>query len=244
MANQVMRAKPIRQSGQKPAFNNQFDKLKKLFFSPKAFFEGVAGEKEYFPPLIYFVIILVIAQFTSVLLSIPSALQQPTGGLAVVFSFFGIAVAAGIGFAIPFISSGINHLGVLIFGGRKGYYNTFKPTTYAMVIGVVYGFFINIANFILSIVQPLELPATPPASFSGMISLIPVSYLAVNAVLYLASMVHTLYTQVIGISRYQGISKLRAFLAIMLMMLIMALIIGVVMLLFFKLITTIGAAAP
>jgi hypothetical protein len=242
MAEQEKAKKTIRQSTSKPQFKNSFDKLRKLFFSPKAFFEGVAWETDYLAPLLYFVIIMVIAQFINVLLSIPSTLQQPLGVIAVIFSFFGIAVGAAIGFVVPFISAGINHLGVLMFGGRKGYYNTFKPTTYAMVIGVVYGLILGIANFILSIVQPFNPASSIPTSFSDFISIIPGSYIAVNVLIYLASMIHTICAEVIGISRFQEMSKAKAFFAVIVMMLIMLVIIATVTILAFKFVSTLMPA--
>ena len=113
--------------------------------------------------------------------------------------FIGLIFWTIFAFTIPFVGSGVNHLGVLIFGGKNGFFNTFKPLTYAMVIGGVYGVINATILTILSILNIKNL----------------VLNLVITMIILLIGFIHTLYAEVIGISQYQDMSKGKALLAIL-----------------------------
>lgn len=242
----MKKTKNVKLSNQTSAqpFRNEFDKLKKLFFKPTLFFEGVASETKYLQPLLYFVVILLISQIINFILTLPSIIKQPMVFFFLIASLFSISIAVGIGMIVPFISAAINHIGVLMFGGKNGYYNTFKPTTYAMIIGVFYGLIILIINFIMSLINPITIPSTPPSSITEALSFIPLSYLIVNGVIYAVSLIHTLIVEVEGIAFCHKISKTRAFLAVIVMMLIMMVIATLAFIMIMKFLPTITLASP
>jgi hypothetical protein len=237
-----------------PSFKNHLDKSKKLFFKPSFFFEGVANEQKYLPILLYFVVAMIIIQLISGVLrlgiSVPELVKTPSGVFALIVAFFmllfTIAFSAGIAFAIPFVSAGIDHLGVLtIGGGKKGYFNTFKPATYSMIVGMIYGLVMMVVGYILTLVQPINLTSglatTADISFMGLMRMIPVSYFIWYGLISIISTVHTLYIEVIGIAKFQGISKGRAFLAIIVPRIILSLITIIMIIILFQLIASLSA---
>ncbi|HJX05814.1 MAG TPA: YIP1 family protein [Candidatus Nanoarchaeia archaeon] len=243
MAIQQKNYKPV--SGVK--FKNYFDKLGKLFFKPSTFFKGVANEQNYFPILIFFVIVSAIAYIINWILTVIQAFSTPEATsaavLGVIFGFFGVAFSVGLSFAIPFVTAGIVHLGVMIYGGKKGYFNTFKPETYAMVVGMIYGIIFYIANFILWIVQPFQITEAAATSLTSILNSIPVSYYVVNILIFIISLIHTLCVEVIGISKFQEMGKGRSFLAIITPRIILFLVIVIPLILLFQFILSVSQGA-
>ena len=197
---------------------SSLQKLTNLFFHPSKFFKSVEKEKDYWPILLYLLtvnsivvliaaIVLVISFYTgSLAKDLPSQviLISPIIILIITFVFLAFAVVFG-SLAGPFISSGINHLGVMIFGGKNGFFNTFKPTTYAMGISSLYG----IISFVIFSISGL---ISPLSSIIGTI---------LNIVIIIIGAIHAIYAQVIGISKFQNMSGGRAFLGIIIISLIL-----------------------
>lgn len=249
MAN-VTDAASVKSKSSRAAFETQGEKLKMLFFHPTAFFEGVAGEASYWTPLIFYAVIFLIVQVISTIISAIrdwSTMANSAAGAFAVVTFFVISIFS-IGFAAlfacggPFITAGLSHLGVMAFKGKNGYFNTYKPTTYAYVIGTIYGLFILIANNLLKIYQPLNI-VPDITSFIDIFRMIPVSYYIVFGIIGLISMIHTISAEVIGISKFQSISKGKAFLAVMVPQVIMMLIAVIIFILLFSFIAALAAKA-
>ena len=175
-----------------------FQKLKKLFVDPVKFFKDVSKEKDYWTVLKFFAVVYIAALLIQILVSIPTLLSLQR--LAIWMSlltaiFFGVVYA----FVGPFIISGIMHLGILIAGGRKGFFNTFKAATYGTLVVVGYGLVTSIITnaFLL-------------LAFYGIVA---------NVFIFLPIIIgsiHMLITQLIGVSIYHSISRTRAFFGIIL----------------------------
>ena len=121
---------------------------------------------------------------------------------------------------IPFIFSGITHLGVLIFGGKNGFFKTFKPATYAIIIGSIYGILISVVSYFLHLINPIVSITVDQLPSSRDMPLIN-SY--VLSLIGLISLIHILYTEVGGVSKFQGMTKGKALLSVILIPLILAL---------------------
>lgn len=189
-----------------------FKKLKTLFFEPKKFFETVSEEKDYMPILIFFLIAYVIYSIIGFISKIPST---PKNFLLIITLISSLISAGIMGFAIPFVSSAINHLGVLIFGGKQNFFNTFKPSTYAAVISIIYGLFLTIILFILNLISPTKdiTEALEAGTFSW--AMIPIPQIIFGLLILLISIIHLVYTEVIGISKFQKMTKTKALFAVL-----------------------------
>lgn len=180
-----------------------FEKLKNLISSPTKFYKDVAKEKDYWTVLKFFAVVYIIAWIVQILISIPINRDIPQIRTIILL----IAALVGIigAFVGPFIVGVFTHLGVLVFGGRMGFFNTFKASTYGIIVIFFYG--------ILSSITKLIFLANPPIStfVSGLVSIIGV--------------IHMLTVQSIGVSMYHSISKARAFCGVILIPLILSVII-------------------
>jgi hypothetical protein len=228
----------------KAQFKSQSEKIKTLYFKPTLFFQKVAGESKYFPILIYFVIISAIAYVINWALSVIQASSTPGASaeviLGAVFGLWFVVFSVGFSFAVPFVNAGVVHLGVLMYRGRKSYFNTFKPEAYAMVVGMIYGMIFYVANFILWLVAPFEITESTVQSLTGILNSIPVSYYVVYILLFIISLVHTLYIEVIGVAKFQEMNKGRSLLAILTPRIILLLLIVIPLILLFQFILSIS----
>lgn len=176
--------------------------FKLLFTNPSQFYSSVKSETEYFPILIKYVIFMVVLQLIMFLVSIYGDLKE--GAYMLLFSFVLLLVSISLSFVAPFIASGITHLGVLIFGGKQPFFNTFKTIAYSMLLIAVYNF---VSLIIIEILNIILNPA-----FETITDMLP--QLIVSGIIGLVGLVHTIYTQMIGLGIYQQLSKLKAFFSI------------------------------
>lgn len=192
-------------------------RLKKLFFHPKKFFDSVEKDKDYSKIIFFYVKIVVFSAVLSLIFSLINS------GISAVTIFNTVTILItniGLAFLIPFVAAGITHLGVLIFRGRQKYFNTYKPVAYTLAIASVYSILSSVINFIVTLASPVDitaLSANPELMLQNQTVIIS---LIVFLVIFLISFIHVLIAQVIGISKFQKISKLRAFFAVILIPLI------------------------
>ena len=199
--------------------------LKKLFFHPAHFFSSVEKDKDYSKIMFFYVKMMIISSIISLISSITLLIVQNNLKLAIFASLIlGAAVSIGLAFLVPFVIAGIIHLGVLIFRGKQGYYNTYKPIAYSLVITVIYTVISTIVSLILNLIHPITNTAdlTNPALLLQDKNVI--LMLAIYLTILVLSLIHSLIFQAIGVSKFQKISKLRAFFAIILTVIIVIII--------------------
>ena len=204
-------------------------KLKRLFFHPKKFFDSVENEKTYSGIMFFYVKIYSIYIAISLILSIITLLLRSSGTdilLGMVQSIMSAVFSIGVAFISPFIISAIIYLGVLIFRGKQKFFNTYKPVTYAVSIAVIYSTIAVIVSWVLSMINStyianLEtMTAEQLLQNSGYIFT-----LVLYGIIMLISIINVIYASTIGISKFQKISKLRAFLSTVLIPLILFILI-------------------
>jgi len=189
-----------------------FSRLGHLFSHPKKFLDSAAGEKKYSKILFFYVFIAVIAIVFDAVLAFIRAYYNPGDmTLAANLGFIALSVlfSIGLAFVSPFVISFIIHLGVLVFGGKKGYFNTFKPITYSAAISEIYQVFLVILGVIAFF-------TVGDLVFNGITAVSP-GLLAVTVLYFLVlviSLIHVLYAEIIGISKFQAMPKGKAFLSI------------------------------
>ena len=221
--------------GKPTTINNQkkdighLQRIKLLFLHPGEFFDLVEDEKGYKKPLMYAVIASVIVSFLNTIISALPLFSSPLGGFALgglgliipLFLVFGI----GFTFALPFLAAGMVHLGVMMFGGKKGYFNTFKPITYAIVIGSLYTLISSIIQGVLTMTIAKPIYNAPSLGFPMAGALGPSIFVyAVGIIIGLASFVHLTIIEVIGVSKYHNISKGKAFWGVIIIPLIIVML--------------------
>ena len=177
-----------------------FQKLKKLFVDPVRFFKDVSKEKDYWTVLKFFVVTYLAATLIQILASILIYYGAPDFNL-LDFILRILLFSVGYAFLGPFIVSAIAHLGILIVGGKKGFFNTFKALTYGILVVVGYGLISLIVSAII-VVSNVS------------ISLVLASIIV--WIILLTGSIHMLITQSIGVSAYHSISRIRAFFGIIL----------------------------
>ncbi|MFH1710947.1 MAG: YIP1 family protein [Nanoarchaeota archaeon] len=203
--------------------------LKKLFFHPKQFFKSVEKDKDYSKIMFFYVKIIIISSIIGIIASaIILGIQNSLTFLGIVGLITNSIVSIGLAFLVPFVIAGIVHLGVLIFRGKQGYYNTYKPIAYSLAIVAVYSIISTIVSAILSIINPVNnLSTTDPLLLLQNPNVIAV--MAVTFTILIISLIHSLIVQVIGISKFQKISRLKAFAAIILVTLVLVIIVVLIM---------------
>jgi len=203
-----------------------FLRLKNLFWHPKDFLNSVSDEKKYSKILFFYVKIAVIAIvlnfiFAVVRLCLAPEVQTFSFLVSLVFTIFLAILSVGFAFATPFVASAVAHLGILVFRGRQGYFNTYKPISFSTAIGEIYQIIIVLFSVVVFFIfGNLALESMGSFGSFWIIS-------AIYFVLFLISVFHVLYAEIIGVSKYQKISKLRAFLGIIFVPLIL-LILGII----------------
>lgn len=208
----------------KPKF---FSSLKKLFFHPKKFLDDVEKDKDYSKIMFFYVKASILAAIVSFICSLVILSSQNSLAISGVFSLLlNSIVSIGLAFLIPFIISFITHVGVWIFKGKQGYFNTYKATAYSITIVLIYGILSTIIISITGITNPVsitqeQLTLNPELIFqeTGY-----VASLVISLIILLVSLIHSLAVQIMGIAKFQKMSKLKAFFAIIIMPLILTII--------------------
>lgn len=215
---------------------NLFHKTKNLLFGTKKFFKSISKEKKYWPILLYsaiFGIILAILEtiqksiwtikYTEILLSQMTELGAFANLFLYAQIFFVFISGIASAFALPWISAGIAHLGVLMLKGKQGFFNTFKPLTYAYTITIIYSIITIIIGIIFLVFSNQNInQITEENALEILKSPANIANLTIMFVIGIFSLIHYLYAAITGLSIYQKITKLRAFLSLVIIPLMLA----------------------
>ncbi len=206
-------------------------RLKKLFYHPKMFFRDVEKEKGYSGIMFFYVVIAAFALVFKFVLSVVVGIYTLQGAAlftGIVQFFLALVFGIGIAFAVPYIVSGVAHLGVLIFRGKQGYFNTYKPVVYSSSVSQIYAAIVAFAGIIFTLLF-----------FKGAFDIQnivwnaqSIVYVSLIVSIEVISFIHVLCIQVIGISKYQKMSKLRAFFSSIIIPLILIIIISVILIVY------------
>lgn len=177
---------------------NYVDTLKQVFTNPKEHFSNLDKENlNYSSPYLFYLLFGAIVFSLNVLVTFleydaVGSSGTPIFNTGAVLLFIAVI---GLGFLLiaPFLYSVLVHLGVLLLGKKSGFQKTFNAITYAMPVTAVYG----VAVAIISLLTVLLLPP------DSMITFIPA---VLTSILGLASLIHVLYTEIVGISKMHNLS--------------------------------------
>ncbi|MFA5992137.1 MAG: YIP1 family protein [Candidatus Pacearchaeota archaeon] len=202
---------------------NFLKKIKKLLFRPTSFLESVDKENRY-PMIINTLLIISVIYF--IFLTISGLIITGIGSSIIEYLKSTMTLFVKIVlFAIlfPFVLSGIVHLGVLVFRGKEKFIQTFKPVTYALVIGVVYSIIAVIVSFAIQLFIPIDasmiqsLSSTtldPQASLNAQIAYYSQPAILVTIIISLIAYIHEFIFMFRGIAKLQKMSKVKAAFAV------------------------------
>ena len=210
--------KPPKQSKEQ-SIKEYWAALKLLFTNPLKFYGSVTKETGYRQIIFKYAIFVAVLQAFLFLVGLYSNIKEDD--YLVLTSFLVLLLRIGFAFAVPFIAAGVVHLGVLMFKGKKDYYTTFKPIAYSLFISIIYG---SLATLVYEIINTF-LPA--PIIVESISEIMP--HFVSGVVIGVIGMIHVLYTQTIGISYYHQLSKIKAFLAVIIVPLIVVLFFSILM---------------
>jgi hypothetical protein len=211
-----------------------YNKFKTLFLHPRKFYSEIEGEKKYSEMMFFYVKVSLVVIILNLILTLATIFMRSSGnniltGIATtllnsIFSF-------GIAFISPFAFATLAHLGVLIFGGKQKFFNTYKPLTYALSISALYNIIYLIVLWPASIINSTytDFSTFSPETIwqnTGFMSII-----IIYSVITLISVINMIYTGTIGLSKFQKISKLRAFFSMIIIPLILT-IVGLIILVY------------
>lgn len=173
-----------------------------LIKNPEKFFSAKGKEKKYTGPLYFFVILYVIYYLFEVL----TASIHYFRGLLEVREFYMVFLAflllVIVVWILPFIISSITYLGVVIFKGKTKFFEVFKAVTYSSTIYVIYGLLLVLISIVYTIITREVLPLEGTTG-------------TILNLIFLLSLIHLVYLQMISISKYTGLSKVKSFFAVL-----------------------------
>jgi hypothetical protein len=208
--------------------NSYMSRLNQLFFHPRKFIDSIENDKDYMKIMFFYV---KIAIFSLILDFIFSTLILSYRGMLTLQNFLplitSVVFSVGFAFAATFVISFVTHIGVLIFRGKNGYFNTYKPVSYSMVISSIYGILTIVVTSLLGLIYPVNISVADVTqiytSTEFQITMI------ASFIILAVSLIHMLYFQIIGLSRFHKISKLRAFFSAILIPLVLIILVVIFM---------------
>ncbi len=184
-----------------------------LLLDPAKFARNIDKERGYWNVLKVFVIFYMVILLARLILSI---LVTVRSGGSVESSLVMSSLIAGVvaAFLVPFFWSALTHLGVLIFGGRGGFFKTFKVATYSWILILIYGFVIPLIVSLLLLIKPVGAGGIIDQLYNSVFG---VAMIVVS----LAGFVHVIVAETLGLAYLHKMTRIKAFLAAILIPLIM-----------------------
>jgi len=220
----MVKKKVVKKEGGKAQSNSVvgfLSKLKKLYFHPNVFLKSVEGEKNYWPLLRTFLLFYIFYLFVAIIINL-SFVNFQTDYLAQLILF---VFSIGLTLVFIFGISGVIHLGIRIFKGKQGYFNIYKPIIYTATIFIIYTL-ITILVFrlipyeavpteILNTTQDLE---TVKQIYNDFLSQ---TGAMVAFIISIISVIHAIIFLVMGISKFQKMTKTKVVFALILSALVL-----------------------
>lgn len=230
-----MAKKKIKYS-EKDIFAHPIAKYQTLLTQAKTFF-AKETETKYQPILIFVFLYLLVGQILEFISWVPSlgvlsATEFPSIGKPITNILLGILADPLFMIIGTFLIAGAIHLAVLYYKKGAAYFQTWKVVAYASLVPIIYNVFITIFTTITEAVNPwpdqsiyMQVPNYGPYYIALLIVLLMIGLIA---------LMHTIYTEIVGISLYHKFTKQQAIIVVILpslilFLLIIAVVIGVTM---------------
>lgn len=219
----------------------QFSKIKSLYFHPVKFLKSAEKELNYSSLIFFFLIIYLTYLILSIIIQF--SFGQIEFNVWIVLR----DIINGMLFAIisPFVVSAIIFLGIKIFKGKEGFFKVFKPIIYSFSIVTLYGILVVICYRIIPY-TPLQSELISSAQNLEVIKQIYLSYYSqvgviLGSIIGFIGNIHALIFAIIGISKYQKMTKTKTVFAIIVSSLITLAIISIYLII---LVLAVGLTPP
>ncbi len=224
----------------KDIFAHPIRKYQTLLTKAKDFFNA-EKEKEYQPIVIFVFLYILVGQILEFVAWVPSlgslggAEFLPMEGAALVnitLGVFGILLSPVITIIFTFILAGVIHLAVSYYKKGAVYFQTWKVVAYAALIPIIYNVFTSLVTTIVEALNPW-----PEQSVFSQMPVFGPYYLIVAGLLFivgLIALIHTIYTEIVGLSIYHKITTKQAAVAVIiptliLIVIVVAIVVGIMM---------------
>lgn len=168
-----------------------------LAFAPTNFFRRTGSD--YLRPLLTYAAASIILAFMT--FGFNMYLNMESSGLEKYMLVVVLIFSIIFSFVAPFISSGLAHIGLMIFKAR-GYIKTFKAVTYSQLILIAY----SAASILFQGIINIAL------DFSSLAYLVS---LGLVIIIYVAGLIHALTVQTIAISTMHKLTYLKSFIGML-----------------------------
>ena len=186
-----------------------------MLLKPDKFLDSIEKESRYQPILRTFVILYLVYFILMFIITIAVA-KDSMNIYQIIQSFLYAIIISAI---IPFLASGFVYLGVRIFKGKQGFFNVFKPITYALMIFIFYMLIIFLFAVIIPF-NPLTADSLSSASQEQAMQIWKDYISQPGAIIYLilniASLIHVFIFSIKGISKFQKMTKSKSAFALIL----------------------------
>lgn len=185
------------------------DKVKNIVMRPSEFFEDVRYEDDVMPAFRYVGFFIFIYSIVAMALYIHASSLFTINLITIILMSVGVLMYYILYMMGTFAGAGLMHVIIKTFKGNGNYIATYKAISYSLTPYFLFGW------IILYIVSALLSPLV--TQMGGLITQF-VAWLILGA--------YIIYLQTMGISKLHGISKLRAFLIIMLPIIVSVVMVG------------------
>ena len=200
-------------------FAHPIRKYQTLLTKAKTFFNA-EKEKEYQPILIFVFLYVLVGQILEFVAWVPSlgslggatVLSMESALVNIVLGILGMFLSPIITIIFTFIIAGIIHLAVLYYKKGAPYFQTWKVIAYAALIPIIYNVFTSLITTLVEAVNPW-----PDQSIYSVVPVFGPYYLFMMSILLiigLFALIHTIYTEIVGISIYHKITTQQAAVAV------------------------------
>tara|TARA_Y100000310_G_scaffold345600_2_gene467102 strand:- start:2464 stop:3015 length:552 start_codon:yes stop_codon:yes gene_type:complete len=173
-----------------------FRKLKDVFVNPNEFFDSTQNETKYGPVFLYLFVTLVIGSVIVLIAGLLGAQSGLSLIMGAIFSPVIVVVNLVVSFIVIPLGLLVQHLFVLMFGGRQGLLRTYQSFIYGGTPGLIFqGIpFLNFVAWIYSLVlsvfalTELQKISTLRAVLSVLVPFIIAAGIVAMALYYIASM--------------------------------------------------------
>lgn len=215
----------------KNLLTNPIKKYQLLFTKAEQFYKKIQAEKEYQDIVLYVLGLVFVGEILSFVAWLPTlGLGIETAVLAILFGIMGVILSPIVTLIATFIGAWIVHLCLMLFKKGLDYFTTWKVLAYACLIPVLY----NIASSIITTFAESLNPWPEQSLLAGepVFGTYSLTVLVFMFIIGFASLIHALYTEVVGLRLYHKITTAQAVGALALSFVVIIVIVLLFVLLF------------
>ncbi len=213
----------VKESEEKNSISFKIPNFKQMFLKPGAFLTSIEKQNKYQPLIRDFVIFYIIWFIISLIITAVSS-KIPFNSELLSSTVLGFVNGIVFSVIAPFILAGITHIILKMFKAKEGFFNTYKPIVYALIIAIIYGFIMLIMGLIIQFTIPIDSSMfqtiTTVQDQNTVIQMYKDYIKQPGAVILLIiniiAVIHIFAFSVMGIMKFQKVQKIKAIFAVLL----------------------------